>query len=120
MSRIEGMPIYQQQHIEIDASLYNLWLRSKHFISYPIRFPLEGYRDLVMILEEHEWLCADESQYDMPIIGWIEFQDKGRDALHTPVGCTRNYYHFAAKKIDDAVLKLMQQELEQRVAKLSG
>lgn len=120
MSRIEGMPVYQHQQTDIDASLFNLWLRSKHFIAYPIRFPLEGYRDLVMILEEHEWLCADESQNDMPIISWIEFQDKGRDALHTPVSCTLNFYHFAANKIVDGVQKLMQQELEQRIAKLSG
>ena len=117
MSRVDDMPVYEQQKVEIEARLFNLWLRSKHSIAYPIRFPLSGLRGLVMIMQEGEWLCADETQYDLPVICWIDFQDKGRDTLHTPVACTRNFYHFAAEKIAPQVLELLQLELQQRLDK---
>jgi len=54
----------------------------------------------------------------LPVICWNEFDDYGRATLHTPVKCNMNYYHFAAEKIRDRVLDLMQQELEHRLHKL--
>lgn len=115
MSRVDGMPVLQQQDSEVSAVHYNLWRRAKSHFTLPIRFPLKGLRGLVMILDKHEWLCADETLNDMPVISWIEFQDKGRDALHLAVSCKLNYYHFAASKICPQVLDLMQQELESRL-----
>jgi len=112
MSRVADMPIYEQQKDEVTAKLYNLWRRAKLHIKCPIRFSLTGYQGLVMILDKDEWLCADESLNDLPVICWLEFADQGRDALHLPVQCTRNYYHFAASKIQPHVLELMEVELE--------
>lgn len=65
-----------------------------------------------MILENNEWVCADERQNDMPILAWVEFNDHGRTALHLPVKCKLNYYHYAASKIRLHSLELMQIELE--------
>lgn len=120
MSRVVGMPIYEHQKVEVPAKLYNLWRRTKLHYKCPIRFPLEGYRGLVMMLDENEWLCADERQNDLPVICWIEFVDQGRDALHLPIACTLNYYHFAAHKISEHVLELMEQELEKMLGKQSN
>ena len=117
MSRVEGMPIYEQQKTEVAAKIYNLWRRAKLHKKCPIRFSLEGYRGLVMILDVDEWLCADERLNDLPVICWHEFADQGRDALHLPVKCTLNYYHFAASKIRAKTLELMAEELEQMLHK---
>lgn len=117
MSRVEGMPVYEQQTVEVPAKLYNLWRRAKLHFAFPMQFSLECYRGLVMILDENEWLCADERQNDMPVICWIEFMDQGRDAIHLPVTCTLNYYHFAAHTIRETVLDLMEQELNKLLNK---
>ena len=119
MSRVDDVPVYEQQSVEVPAKLYNLWRRAKLHLTFPLRFPLQGYRGLVMILDEHEWLCANERQYDLPVICWLEFVDQGRDALHLPVKCTQNYYHYAAEKIREPILELMEQELEKRLGKSS-
>jgi hypothetical protein len=112
MSRVGDMPVYEQLNVEVPAKLYNLWRRAKLHLIFPIRFSLEGFRGLVMILDQHEWLCADETMNDLPVICWLNFDDKGRDAIHLPVACTLNYYHFAASKIQTQVLELMEKELE--------
>ncbi|MDX2506071.1 MAG: hypothetical protein QNL62_16560 [Gammaproteobacteria bacterium] len=117
MSRVVGMPVYEQQKVEVAARLYNLWRRAKLHMQCPIRFALADYRGLVMILDKDEWLCADERQNDMPVICWLKFADQGRDALHLPVQCTLNYYHFAASKIRAHVLELMAEELERMLSK---
>jgi len=115
MSRVDDMPVYQRQDCEVSPVHYNLWRRAKSHLTFPLRFQLSGLRGLVMILDKHEWLCADERLNDLPVICWSEFDDQGRDTLHTPVKCKLSYYHFAASKICDQVLKLMQQELEERL-----
>lgn len=117
MSRSADMMPYEQKQVEVPATVYNLWRRIKLHFLLPFRFSLEGYRGLVMIIDNNEWLCADETQYDLPVLCWFDFCDKGRDAIHIPVTCTLNHYHFAAHKISDAVLQLMQIELEKKIAK---
>jgi len=115
MSRVGNMPVYQQRDATISAVLYNLWRRAKLHFDVPIRIPLTGYRGFTMILEEHEWVCVDEKQNDMPVLVWVEFEDQGRDALHVPVKCKLNYYHFAASKVRAGALEGMAQSLEQRL-----
>lgn len=112
MSRVEGMPVYAQYDELVSAKLYNLWRRVKLHFKLPLRIPLEGYRDLVMVLEAHEWVVADKSLNDMPVLAWIEFEDQGRDAIHLPVKCKLNHYHFAASKIHAHSLELMEAALE--------
>lgn len=79
----------------------------------PVRFPLDDHHGMVMIIEEHELVCVNETQNDLPYLAWLEFEDKGRDALHTPVRCKLNYYHYAASKFRAKSLDQMQRGLEQ-------
>jgi len=115
VSRIGDIPYYAQRNDEIDAKLYNLWRRAKMHFTIPMRIPLVDYSSCVMLLEKHEWVCVDERQNDLPILAWIEFEDQGRDALHLPVKCKLNYYHYAASKVRAHSLELMQDELEKRL-----
>ena len=112
MSRTADVPYYEQREDEVDAKLYNLWRRAKHRFTMPMRLPLEGYKGLVLIIENDEWVCADESLNDLPVIAWVDFEDQGRETLHLPVKCKLNYYHYAASKIRAHTLELMQHELE--------
>lgn len=51
----------------------------------------------------------------MPVLAWIELEDHGRDAIHLPVKCKLNYYHFAASKIRAHSLELMEAAIEQKL-----
>ena len=115
MSRVKDVPVFEQCEYELEARLYNLWRRAKLHIPFPIRISLPEFKGVVMILEEHEWVVVNEQQEDLPIIAWIDFEDHGRDSLHTPVKCKINYYHFAAKKLQDRVLEVMHDELEEQL-----
>lgn len=115
MSRIADVPYCAQRDDEVEAKLYNLWRRAKRRFSMPLRLPLLDYPGFVMILEARAWVCADERQNDIPILAWVEFEDEGRDALHLPVKCKLNYYHFAASKVRAHSLELVQAELEKRL-----
>jgi len=70
---------------------------------------------MVMILESDEWVCADVRQNELPVLAWVDFEDQGRDALHEPVKCRLNYYHFAASKLRLSVLAEMEQVLALRL-----
>ena len=115
MSRVQDMPVYQQQTIEISAAHYNLWRRLRAHFPLPFRIPLSGLRSLALIIDRHEWVCVDEALNDMPVICWDGFDDKGRDALHLPVRCTLKYYHFAAAKIQVDVIEKMQQAMQDKI-----
>lgn len=115
MSRVGEVPVYMQRDDQAPAKLYNLWRRAKLHFKTPIRLPLPGFSGLVMILEDHEWVCVNETQNDLPVLAWVEFEDRGRDTLHAPVKCTLNYYHYAASKIRADVLNLMGEILERRL-----
>ena len=115
MSRVADVPVYQQREAEVCAELYNLWRRAKLHFDVPIRLPLAELSGFVLILEENEWVCADETLNDLPVLAWVEFDDQGRDALHMPVKCKLNFYHFAASRIRAQVLVMMAEILEQRL-----
>jgi hypothetical protein len=113
VSRVSDVPVYVQREAELPASLYNLWRRARNHLMLPVRFPLDDHHGMVMIIEEHELVCVNETQNDLPYLAWLEFEDKGRDALHTPVRCKLNYYHYAASKFRAKSLDQMQRGLEQ-------
>lgn len=115
MSRVADVPLYAQREDKVNAELYNLWRRAKLHFKVPIRVPVSDSPGFVMILEENEWVCADETMNDLPVLAWVEFDDQGRDSLHTPVKCKLNYYHFAASKIRAYSLEMMKVVLEQRL-----
>lgn len=115
MSRLENVPFVAQRTVQVDAKVYNLWRRAKRRLQMPVRFPLVNYSGFEMIIDSDEWLCVDGRQNDLPILAWVEFEGEGRDALHTPVNCKLNYYHFAASKVRAHSLELVEEELERRL-----
>ena len=115
VSRVGEVPCYAQRPDQVDAALYNLWRRARLHLSLPVRIELPDQPGVVMILEEREWVCANARQNDLPILAWVDFEDKDRDALHLPVRCKLNYYHFAASRYRARALEAMASELERRL-----
>jgi hypothetical protein len=119
-TRIEEVPFLAQRADKIEARLYNLWQRLRQRrqakrLHGPFRVPLEGLSGLELIVDEQSWVCVDVRQYDLPILAWLDFEDARRDALHLPIPCKINYYHFAASRLRGKVLDLLAHELEQRL-----
>jgi len=112
VSRVADLPIYAQRQEQVSSTLYNLWRRAKIHFTLPIRIVFADRAGLVLILEKQEWVCADESQNDLPVLAWVDFEDKERDALHVPIQCKLNYYHYAASKLRVPALELMEKTLE--------
>jgi len=115
MSRVGEVPCYAQRPEQLDAALYNLWRRARSRGILPLRIPLPEQAGVVMIVEERELICANARQNDLPILAWVEFEDRHRSALHTPVPCKLNYYHFAASRYRARALAAMAEELERRL-----
>lgn len=120
VTRITDMPVYASREDEIDASLYNLWRRARLHLALPLRIELPQLKQMALILEEDCWVMVDQNQYDLPVMAWIEFQDRGRSCLHTPVACRLNYYHHLASRLREKVLALMTEALEERIAALQS
>lgn len=114
-TRINDMPVYQARKDKLDPALYNLWRRARAHHDLPMRVELPGISQMVLILEQDKWVIVDQNQYDLPILAWVDFQDEHRSAIHTPVPCTLNYYHFMASSLRSRVLKIMQTALEQHL-----
>lgn len=116
MSRTSEVPAYAQRDCEVQAALYNLWRRAKRHLRLPIRIQIPGpHHGAVLVLEEREWVCVDERNNDLPLLAWLGFEDQGRDALHLPVRCKLNYYHYAASRLRQPALESMKEELERRL-----
>ncbi len=96
---LDGVPVFAERTDEVEARLYNLWRRARLHLELPLRLPLPELTGMVMLLDERGWVCVDERLNDVPVLAWIEFEDRHRDALHLPVRCRLNYYHYAASKI---------------------
>ncbi|NOY71353.1 MAG: hypothetical protein GXP14_03105 [Gammaproteobacteria bacterium] len=112
MSRVADLPVYAQRNEQINSTLYNLWRRARMHFTMPLRIEFPDRPGLILILEKNEWVCADESQNDLPVLAWVSFEDQGRDKLHMPVQCKLNYYHFAASKLRAPALELMENTLD--------
>ena len=115
MSRIDEVPVYAQRTDQIAAPLYNLWRRARLHGLCPPRLEFPEHPGVAMLLEEREWICVDVRQNDLPILAWVEFEDAHRDALHLPVRCKLNYYHFAASRLRGAILRSVEQALLERL-----
>jgi len=113
VSRVGEVPVYAQREDRLEAELYNLWRRARLHLPLPIRFDVPGHAGAEMIIEEHEWVCVNGLQNDLPILAWVEFEDEHRDALHLPVPCKLNYYHFAASRLRAAALEAARETLDE-------
>ncbi len=113
--RLAQMPIMAQRAETIDASIYNIWRRARTRWGSPIRLALPELKHIDLVLSDTYWVCVDRVQYDAPVLAWIAFEDHERSAVHLPIACKLNYYHFAASAVRAKTLKLMEQELGERL-----
>lgn len=111
-TRIGDMQVIAARHCELEASLYNLWRRARLHLGSPLRLPMPDLKQMVLILEDDSWVVVDEVQYDLPVLAWVNFQDRHRDNIYKPVPCTLNFYHYMASSIRGKVLALMGEQLE--------
>jgi hypothetical protein len=109
--RLRDCPALNEYSSRIPAPVWNVWRRYWMHARRQICFGLEGLPPMSLLLDEREWVLTDSSLYDMPVILWTDFQDKGRTTLHEPVSCTVRDYHQGASKIRDKALLLMAEEL---------
>jgi hypothetical protein len=112
--RLEDVPVYAQRPDAIEAAHYNLWRRARQRYGHPLRLELPGLSGLELILDDEAWVVVDARQFDLPVLAWVEFQDHDR-ALHTPVPCTLNYYHYAASRLRGKVLDIVQRALDEKL-----
>jgi len=113
--RLADIPVMARRPDRIAAATYNLWRRARGRWGSPMRLELPGLKEMVMVLSDKHWVCADATKYDMPILAWVDLEDDGRTALHTDVVCRVNYYHFAASALRGRALSVMESELEARL-----
>ena len=74
-TRIDTMPVYATRPCQLDASLYNLWRRARLHLGSPLRLPLPGLKQIVLLLEDDSWVVVNEGQYYLPVLSWVNFQD---------------------------------------------
>jgi len=115
MSRIEDVPIYEQRDEQVSAKLFNLWRRARQRLTFPLRLDITELKGIAMIVEDRAWVCVNTRQNDLPVIAWVDFDFHGRAALHEPVACKLNYYHYAASRLHGGVLQALERELQQRL-----
>lgn len=113
-SRLDDVPVYAQRPDAIEAAHYNLWRRARQRFGHPLRLELPGLSGMELVLDDAAWLVVDARQFDLPVLAWVEFQDHDR-ALHAPVPCQLNYYHFAASRLRGKVLEILHQTLDDRL-----
>lgn len=117
MSRFGEVPAYAQRTEQVAAPLYNLWRRARMNLGLPLRFDLPDDPGVSMILEEGHWVCVNRLQQDLPILAWHDFQQR-RAALHEPVACILDYYHFAASRYRQPALDAMEKVLNVRLRRM--
>lgn len=111
-TRINDLPVYESREDSLEARHYNLWRRARMRFGDSMRMELPGLIGMELILDKHEWVVVDARQNDLPVLAWVEFADHGRSALHEPVPCKLNYYHFAATSLRAKVLVILEKTLE--------
>jgi hypothetical protein len=116
--RLQGIPVFAARDDAVPARLYNLWRRARMRRALPLRLRLPGLKEMGLILDPDAWIVVDGNRSDVPVLAWVHFQDRHRDALHTPVPCTLHYYHFMASGLRGEVLALMEKELERQLRRL--
>jgi len=109
------MLVYSAEVEVVDAALYNLWRRVRLHLTLPLRLDLPELRALAVIIEQDKWVLVNESEDDLPVLAWIDFQGQGRSSLHTPVTCTLNHYHFMAHQLCERVLKQLFEAIEEHL-----
>ena len=113
--RLDRMPIMAQRESHIDASAYNVWRRARHVWGAPMKMILPEINEFQLHLTDDYWAVVDLSRNGALVLAWIEMDDKDRTAIHEPIECKLNYYHFAASAVRAKSLTLMEEMLTARL-----
>ena len=113
--RIKDFPVLDTYPSRIPAETWNVWRRYWINAHRETSFTLQGLSPMVLMLSDDAWGIVDASFNDSPVLIWCDFQDQDRTALHEAVPCTVKQYHQGASKVRDLALKLMIEELENRL-----
>lgn len=99
----------------IDSRRYNTIRLGIKRLKSPLRIPLEGLKNLELILEDDAWVCVDLSLDELPILAWLRFRPHDRTALHEPVRCELRFFHQHASIIMDQVLDKVEAYIRQKL-----
>ena len=117
-SRLEGIPVYQQQPASLEAADFNRVQLALKRLGSSIHIPLAGLRSLELILDKEAWIVVDAALNHVPVLAWTDFKVDDRKDLHRPVPCVLKMYHAHAQVILDQVMARMQTALQERMDKL--
>jgi len=100
----------------IEAPVYNHVRIALRRLGSPLRVEVPGHRGLEIILESRVWMCVDANADDQAVMAWLHFDNRDRDDLQAPVGCTLELYHHCAglvmgtavDALDDALSELLE------------
>jgi len=112
-TRIENVPKLRTVPASINAELYNIALLATLRLEAPLRIRLPGLRTIDVVINRNAWICLDRTMYDLPALAWTHINQKGRNALHTPVDCELHYYHIHANISAHKVLTSLYGALEE-------
>lgn len=104
-TRLDSVPVMHSVHQQIDAHTFNTIRLGMLRLPAPIRLAIPGMRDLRILLDKDLWLCVDESNNDLPILAFSDFEVANRTELAAPVKCLVRYYHYHADLIRQAALE---------------
>ena len=116
-SRLDEVPVLKTLRAEVPAAHYNRLRLAILRLGEPLRVELPRLRHLDLLLGRDAWVCVDRMLYDLPVVAWTEFEQRGRSALHEPVACTVKVFHAHAGVVMPVVFAEAEKVLRQRLAK---
>ncbi len=118
--RLDRTPIMAQRQSHIDASAYNVWRRARNVWGAPMKMILPQINEFELHLTDNYWVIVDLSRNGALVLAWVELEDKDRSAIHRPIPCKLNYYHFVASAVRSKSLVLMEELLSARLRDYYG
>lgn len=115
-TRIDEVPVLRTRTAEVPAACYNRIRLAVLRLGDPLRVELPKLRHLDLLIGRDLWVCVDRMLYDLPVVAWTDFAQRGRTALDQPVACTLKLFHAHAEAIMPLVFAEADRVLRQRLA----
>lgn len=119
-SRLQDVPVLKTLVTTVEAKYFNRVRLGLLRLENQLRFELPRLRSLDLLMDEEIWLCVDRSMNDLPVLAWMDFAIKERQALHEPVRCQLRFFHSHANIIAKTILEDMDKLLAERLTQLSS
>ncbi len=115
MGRLIGLPTYSSITTYVDATYFNTIRRALLKTNNTLRIPILELEQVDIIIDHDSWVCINRHN-NMPLVAWVDFHIGRRADLHSPIECTKNYYHFGAARIARNALALAVSHLNETMA----